>query len=92
MFARELLEFQPYKNNQVFRGGKPDAWDKKIRERGYILKDDGIYKMWYTGFKSDNDDTLYLGYATSKDGIQWERHAGNPVTAGKPFPLSSAFP
>jgi predicted GH43/DUF377 family glycosyl hydrolase len=35
--------------------------------------------MWYTGFEGDNASALYLGYATSKDGINWERYPNNPI-------------
>ncbi|NSW90736.1 MAG: hypothetical protein HPY74_08700 [Firmicutes bacterium] len=37
---------------------------------GTVLKDEGIYKMWYQGYGG----TPYTGcYATSRDGIFWER-------------------
>jgi predicted GH43/DUF377 family glycosyl hydrolase len=78
-FAKELVEFQPYKNNPIFTHGAPDAWDSKIRERGYILLEDSIYKMWYTGYKGDENNPKFLGYATSKDGIHWDRYPGNPI-------------
>jgi hypothetical protein len=35
--------------------------------------------MWYTGYNSEKSDTKYLGYATSKDGINWKRYPQNPV-------------
>jgi hypothetical protein len=38
--------------------------------------------MWYTGFEggggNDGPD-LKLGYATSADGLRWERYPGNPI-------------
>ena len=78
-FPKEMVEFVPYKANPVFEGTGLDTWDKKIRERGYILPDEGIYKMWYTGYKGEDTDLKYLGYATSKDGIHWDRYPGNPI-------------
>lgn len=79
-FPAQLTEFTPHDKNPVFSAGAPDAWDRKIRERGFIIFEDTIYKLWYTGFISDDEsDTRYLGYATSTDGISWQRHAGNPI-------------
>ena len=55
-----------------------DTWDKKIRERGYVLKEGDTYHMWYTGLNKEKEP-LALGYATSPDGIAWQRHPENPV-------------
>ena len=38
-FPPELVRFQPYTQNPVFRGAGGQAWDAKIRERGWILRD-----------------------------------------------------
>lgn len=78
-FAPEMVEFVPYSNNPVFTHGDSSTWDNMIRERGFILNEDSIYKMWYTGYKDSDTAVKYLGYATSKDGINWQRYAGNPI-------------
>lgn len=82
-FPAETVEFKPYEANPVFKATGADTWDQHIRERGYILFEEGIYKMWYTGYKGDDTVTKYLGYATSKDGINWERYANNPIFSEK---------
>lgn len=82
-FATEMVEFVPYQTNPVFKGTGTNTWDQKIRERGYILLEDGVYKMWYTGYKGNDTVTKYLGYATSADGINWKRYAKNPIFSGK---------
>jgi hypothetical protein len=83
-FPRELTQFIPHSANPVFGAGPAEAWDKMIRERGYILYEDSMFKMWYTGYKSDEEaDTKFLGYATSADGINWQRHPNNPVFTEK---------
>lgn len=79
LFPSELVDFIPIEQNPVFQGTGTDTWDRNIRERGYILKEDDIYKMWYTGFDDSEDPIMHLGYATSDDGIHWTRHAGNPI-------------
>ncbi|WP_339815644.1 glycosylase [uncultured Imperialibacter sp.] len=80
-FPAELVDFSDYPDNPIFTGTGQPTWDEHIRERGYIQKEDSIYKMWYTGFQTENK-TLSLGYATSADGINWDRYPGNPVFDG----------
>jgi len=60
--------------------GVPGQWDSKIRERGWILREGDVWKMWYTGYNPDEQPLrMKLGYATSSDGIHWDRHSGNPL-------------
>jgi sucrose-6-phosphate hydrolase SacC (GH32 family) len=66
-------------NNPVFKGTDTDTWDRLIRERGFILVEDGIYKMWYSGYTGSDSDPINLGYATSGDGINWTRYSDQPV-------------
>jgi len=75
-----MLKFYPYKSNPVFAGTGTNTWDRNIRERGYILFEDGTYHLWYTGYTGDDSD-LHLGYATSPDGINWTRYAHNPIVS-----------
>jgi len=78
-FPSEMVDIFPYENNPVFEGTGTDTWDKNIRERGYILLENGTYHMWYTGYNREQSKTLYLGYATSQDGFNWTRYPGNPI-------------
>ena len=41
-----------------------------------ILKEHGIYKLWYHGISGS---TRAIGYAESADGLNWTKYAGNPV-------------
>ncbi len=77
-FPNELVNFKSYNKNPVFTGTDTSTWDKKIRERGYILKEDSIYHLWYTGYMKDESE-MHLGYATSNDGIAWKRYSSNPI-------------
>ncbi len=78
-FPSEMVNFKPYNNNPVFSGSNVNTWDNLIRERGYILMENGNYKMWYSGYKGDENDPKYLGYATSTDGINWIKYEDNPI-------------
>jgi predicted GH43/DUF377 family glycosyl hydrolase len=46
-----------------------------------ILKEDGIYKLWYHGI---SNTTRAIGYAESRDGLAWTKYAGNPVLTPGP--------
>lgn len=79
IFSPSMVQFAPAENNPVFEGTGKDTWDKQIRERGYVLYNDGLYKMWYTGYDGGGASPRYLGYATSQDGIRWSRLSGDPI-------------
>lgn len=80
LFPAALVSFAPYEKNPVFTGTGGDTWDEKIRERGYILREEDGYHMWYTGYREKTqDDMKMLGYATSPDGITWTRYKDNPI-------------
>jgi beta-1,2-mannobiose phosphorylase / 1,2-beta-oligomannan phosphorylase len=78
-FPTELVHFTPYDKNPVFAGSDTLHWDHYIRERGYILREDSIYHLWYTGYPKGDDDVKHLGYATSADGFTWTRYKENPI-------------
>jgi hypothetical protein len=78
-FPAELTSFKPATDKPVFAGTGTDTWDQKIRERGYILRENGMYHMWYTGYREGANQTRSLGYASSTDGLTWTRYAGNPI-------------
>jgi hypothetical protein len=78
-FPPELTRFEPWDMNPVFRGTGGTAWDAKIRERGWILRDRDLWRMWYTGYEAADNSQMMLGLATSRDGMTWTRHAGNPL-------------
>ncbi|MEL7587499.1 MAG: hypothetical protein AAGU19_12360 [Prolixibacteraceae bacterium] len=82
-FPKELVQFFPFQENPVFKGTGSGTWDQKIRERGFILYDNGLYKMWYTGYNPEISQQKFLGYATSNNGIHWNRYPGNPVFTDK---------
>ncbi|WP_199539384.1 glycosylase [Dyadobacter luteus] len=83
-FPGELISFKPYNGNPVFEGLKDSTfWDEKIRERGFMLKEDSTYYLWYTGYNRVTGKQIkYLGLATSPDGFNWTRHPSNPVHRG----------
>jgi uncharacterized repeat protein (TIGR01451 family) len=53
------------------------GWETKGIRAGSVISDDGLFKMWYTGFDSSGDSRI--GYATSPDGVNWTKYGSNPV-------------
>ena len=60
-FPQKLTKFEPYAGNPVFAAGEPGNWDARIRERGWILKTDDRWWMWYTGYDGERSSTKLLG-------------------------------
>jgi hypothetical protein len=81
-FPPELVDWVPFAKSPLFSGTGAATWDREIRERGFILRDGGIWRLWYTGYDSTRSERKALGYATSEDGIRWTRHPKNPVFDG----------
>jgi hypothetical protein len=77
-FPPELVKFVQHGKGPVFTPEK-GRWDAKIRERGWILREQGVWKLWYTGYDGTQEGTRLLGYATSPDGIRWTRSPRNPL-------------
>jgi len=82
-FPSEMVRFIPCPDNPVFAGTGTATWDRKIRERGFILYEDSLYRMWYAGYNPELAPQKFLGFATSNDGINWKRYSDKPVFCGK---------
>jgi len=54
-----------------------NGWDSRGIHHPVVLKNDGIYYMYYSGW--DTSPQWHLGVATSTDGYTWTRYAENPV-------------
>ena len=53
--------------------GKPSRWDDDDAVDPCVIKDGETYRMWYRG-EQRSTDTSSIGYATSKDGINWIKY------------------
>jgi hypothetical protein len=78
-FPKSIVSWEPIDPLTVFRGEGGKAWDKKIRERGWIAFDGKTYHLWYTGYNEDRSPNRLLGHATSPDGLRWARDMANPI-------------
>ena len=74
--------FVKYIGNPVLPLGNPGEWDDAEAAYGHILFDGSEYQMWYSG--APEPQFYRIGYATSSDGLNWNKHAGNPVLGPGP--------
>lgn len=70
------LTWTRYSTNPVLGKGTPGSWDDMWAYCSTVLFEDGLFKMWYTGFDGSSTN---LGYATSPDGFTWTKYAYNPI-------------
>jgi predicted GH43/DUF377 family glycosyl hydrolase len=75
------ISWTRYVTNPVVRGTS-GAWDENGEHAPFVLKEGGVYKMWYEG--NNNGNVRQLGYATSTDGKDWNKHTSNPVLNAGP--------
>jgi fibronectin type 3 domain-containing protein len=75
------VDWDVYAGNPVLRVGANGAWDEFEADGPAVIKESGVYKMWYHGC-NDGYQSCAIGYATSSDGIHWTKHASNPVLSG----------
>jgi predicted GH43/DUF377 family glycosyl hydrolase len=60
-------------SDPVLNPGSTGSWDASTVEAPFVVRENGQYKMWYTGGSGK------IGYATSPDGINWTKYSGNPI-------------
>ena len=59
----------------VLAPNKASGWEDDIN-RPVVIKLAGLYRMWYTGQANGHSA---IGYATSTDGVLWQRMSDKPV-------------
>ncbi|MCL4468975.1 MAG: hypothetical protein M1591_08590 [Deltaproteobacteria bacterium] len=62
----------------VLNAGTTGSLDYKGAAFPVVMKDSGIYKMWFAGY---DGTTWRIGYATSLDGVTWTKFSSNGAEA-----------
>jgi len=77
------ISWTRYSQNPVLSVGVVGTWDHGRVNDPWVIHENGIYKMWYTGVLYMAFTKLIvaeqIGYATSPDGLNWTKYPGNPV-------------
>ena len=63
--------------------GSTNSWDDQWAFASSVLHDGNSYQMWYSGL-STNDNKRRIGFATSFDGIVWQKY-DDPNTTSSLF-------
>jgi predicted GH43/DUF377 family glycosyl hydrolase len=63
-------------NNPVLRFGGVGSWDYPRIDFPSVIYNGNTFHMWYSG---GDHFAWRIGYATSPDGSEWTKYAGNPV-------------
>jgi len=72
------LAWSFYGSNPVLPSGPSGTWDEGESDGPSVILEGGTYKMWYHGCNADFS-ACNVGYATSTDGIDWNKVSENPV-------------
>lgn len=68
-------DFRAGETFPVLKAGNPGSWDEVLREKVWVMQENGLYKMWYTGYLASSTSVTKIGYATSTDGIKWTKYS-----------------
>ncbi len=78
------INWTKHKGNPVINVGNIETheWDAASVADPMVIKEDGVYRMWYSGAGDVPEEKtwhIWVGYATSEDGINWTKYKDNPV-------------
>ena len=85
-FSSDGLDWTRYSQTPVLMPGPYGSWDSYHLSPGPVIKEDGIYKMYYNGWEYQ-EGAWHIGLATSTDGINWTKYSGNPILSGGSWDL-----
>ena len=63
----------------VLTPGADGAWDDSAVSLGSVITNGTTFQMWYVGSNATTFAGGAVGVATSTDGINWVKYAGNPI-------------
>ena len=72
-------DFKTWKHHPRVLEAVPGTWEGMVVSAPSIIKHEGTYYMFYTGFDDRVPGKQAIGLATSRDLFKWQRHEGNPV-------------
>ena len=78
-------DFKTWQHHPRVLNAVPGSWEGMVVSAPSIIKHDGTYYMFYTGFDDRVPGKQTIGLATSKDLFHWERHPRNPIYEAPPW-------
>lgn len=84
------VTWKRYSDDPILPLGAPGSADSGAACVPMVLFHEGKWHMWYTG-SAERAKGIHIFYATSADGLRWEKYSGNPVLpALKGVPLETS--
>ncbi len=74
------INWTHYNSNPVLSSGEYGSWDDLSVSPGSVIKENGIYKLYYCGWSNEYEN-WHIGLAISNDGINWAKYS-NPILMG----------
>lgn len=71
-------------SDPVLQIGANGTWDQFRVWSPAVLANDEGYAMWFAGRSDYSTSPQWVGYATSRDGMVWEKSSLNPVISARP--------
>jgi len=59
------INWTKFADNPILEQGNVGEWDYQRVQHPYVIKQNNVYKMWYSGMDNDANNTQRIGYATS---------------------------
>lgn len=78
-------DFKTWKHHPRVLDVVPGTWEGMVVSAPSIIKHEGVYYMFYTGFDDRVPGSQTIGLATSRNLFKWQRHEGNPVYEAPPW-------
>lgn len=75
------ITWKEYDRNPVLVTGAENSLDFASVQDPSVVRTDGIYHCWYGTLGKWDVEGQQIGYATSLDGIHWNKYEKNPVIA-----------
>jgi len=67
------------KHGSVLSPGPSGSWDNSSVALGSVTWNGTAYLMWYAGSNGTTYPGGAVGFAVSKDGLNWVKYSGNPI-------------
>lgn len=71
------ITWTKHQGNPILTSRPSNAWESALVSDARVVKVGSTYHMWYHG--APGAGNYQIGYASSSDGINWNRFSGNPV-------------
>jgi predicted GH43/DUF377 family glycosyl hydrolase len=73
------MKLQKHTDNPILRPEPANPWENLVVCNPGVIHDNGTFHMLYRAAGDDADHVIHFGYATSRDGIHFERQSDRAI-------------